>query len=112
MCCIMKEPYTQSSPFRVWLLSPPHMPMASPISPMKFQKSPAALVLSQVTCVFSMVNLVLDNLCRPAGKGLKTSLKLLVLILHLNRLPAFGFPGPCEGETALLRLWPPAFHRR
>ena len=57
-----------------------------------------------------MIDFVLDDLCRPAGEGFEASLKPLVLILHLDGLPALGFPGASEGETALLRLiWPGLF---
>ena len=52
----------------------------------------------------AVVDLVLDELGRPAGEGLEAGLKLLVLILNLDRLPAFGLPGAGEGETALLCL--------
>ena len=51
-----------------------------------------------------MVNFVLDDLCCPAGEGLKACLKLLILVLHLDGLPAFGLPDAGEGKTALLRL--------
>ena len=47
---------------------------------------------------------MLDYQGRPAGKGLEANLKLLVLIPHLDRLPAFGLPGAGEGETTLLCL--------
>ena len=40
----------------------------------------------------AVVDFVLDDLGRPAGKGFEANLKLLILILHLDRLPAFGLP--------------------
>ena len=51
-----------------------------------------------------MVDLVLDDLRRPAGKGLEPLLKLLVLVAHLDGFPALGLAGALQGETALLRL--------
>ena len=57
----------------------------------------------------TVVDLMLDNLGRPAGEGFEAGLKPLVLIMHLDGLPAFGFPGSGEGETALLRLIRPGF---
>ena len=48
-----------------------------------------------------MVNLVLDDLCRPAGKGFKARLKLFVLVLHFDRLPPFCFSRAGQRKAAL-----------
>ena len=51
-----------------------------------------------------MVNLVLNYLCRPAGKGFDPGLKLLVLPLYLDAFEAPDFPRSGEGQAALLRF--------
>ena len=51
-----------------------------------------------------MVDLVLDDLGRPAGEGLEAGLELLVLVLHFDGLPTLGLSGTGEGQTALLRF--------
>ena len=54
-----------------------------------------------------MVDLVLDDLRRPAGEGFQPGLELLVLPLDLDGLEPFRFPDAGEGEAALLGLiWP------
>ena len=50
----------------------------------------------------AMVNLVLDDLCRPAGKGLDAGFAVHGLVLHLDALPALCFPHALQGKTALL----------
>ena len=37
-----------------------------------------------------MINFVLNDLCRPAGKGFDPSLKIFCLPLYLDRLVAFA----------------------
>ena len=51
-----------------------------------------------------MVDLVLDDLRRPAGVGFEAGFKALVLILHLDRAKAPGLSHAAEGQAALLRL--------
>ena len=51
-----------------------------------------------------MVNLVLDNLGRPAGEGLEPGPHRLVLELHLDEAVALGLPRPGQGQTALFGL--------
>ena len=51
-----------------------------------------------------MVDLVLDDLRRPAGEGLQPLLKFLVLPAHLDGLPALGRAGPGKGEAALFGI--------
>ena len=51
-----------------------------------------------------MVDLVLDDLRREAGIGFDSRLKLLVLVLHLDRAVAFGFARAGQGQAALFRL--------
>lgn len=53
---------------------------------------------------FTVIDLVLNNLRCPAGKGLEPGLEFLILPLHLDGLVAFRFPGAGEGQTALLGL--------
>ena len=40
----------------------------------------------------AMVDLVLDDLCRPAGKGLDAGFAVHGLVLHLDALVALCFP--------------------
>ena len=47
---------------------------------------------------------MLDDLCRPAGKGLEPCLELLVLPLHLDGLETLCTPRAGEGQAALLGL--------
>ena len=49
-----------------------------------------------------MVDLVLDDLRRPAGKGLDARLAVHGLVLHLDALPALCFPHAFQRKTALL----------
>jgi hypothetical protein len=51
-----------------------------------------------------VVDLVLDDLRRPAGKGLAAGLEALILPLHLDGLKPFGFPRAGQGQAALLGL--------
>ena len=51
-----------------------------------------------------MVDLVLDDLRRPAGKGLEPGLELFILPLHLDDLEPLRFPPSGQGQTALLRF--------
>ena len=51
-----------------------------------------------------MVDLVLDDLRRPAGKGLDAGLAVHGLILHLDALVALCFPHAFQRKTALLGL--------
>lgn len=49
-----------------------------------------------------MVNLVLDDLRRPAGKGLKPCLKFLVLPLYFDCLKTLCLPCAGEGQAPFL----------
>ena len=51
-----------------------------------------------------MVDLVLNNLRRPAGERFNARLELLVLPLHLDGLVALRFPCAGQGQAALLRV--------
>ena len=51
-----------------------------------------------------MINLVLDNLSRPAGKGFKTGLELLILVLDLDGLPPLCLADTKQGQASLLRI--------
>ena len=51
-----------------------------------------------------MVDLVLDDLRRPADEGLEACLEFFVLPLDLDGLKPFCFPDAGEGEAALLGL--------
>ena len=51
-----------------------------------------------------MVDLVLDDLCRPAGKGLDAEFTVHGLVLHLDALVALCFPHAFQRKTALLGL--------
>ena len=51
-----------------------------------------------------MVDLVLDDLGRPAGEGLTLLLETLVLPADLDGLPPPGSAGAGEGQAPLLRL--------
>ena len=50
----------------------------------------------------TVVDLVLNDLRRPAGKGLEPCLELLVLPLYLYGLETLRAPRAGEGQTALL----------
>ena len=52
----------------------------------------------------AMVDLMLDNLCGPAGEGFQSRLELFVLVLHLDGLPAARFARAGQRQTALLGL--------
>ena len=54
-----------------------------------------------------MVDLVLNDLCRPAGKGLEPRLEFLILPLHLNGLEPLRFSCAGERQAALLGLIDP-----
>ena len=58
--------------------------------------------LNQNTVI--IVKLVLNDLSGPADKGFYANLKVLILILHINRLKSPGFSGAGQGETP--RLFP------
>ena len=49
----------------------------------------------------AMVDLVLDDLRCPAGKGLDAQLAVHGLVLHLDALPALCFPHTFQRKTAL-----------
>ena len=51
-----------------------------------------------------MVDLVLDDLRRPAGEGFQPGLEFFILPLDLDGLKPFRFPDAGEGEAALLGL--------
>lgn len=51
-----------------------------------------------------MVDLVLDDLRRPAGEGLQPCLQHFVLPLHLDGAEALRPPRAGQGKTTLLRL--------
>ena len=52
-----------------------------------------------------MIDLMLDDLSRPAGKGLDAGLELLVLVPDLDLLKPLAFPGAAQqGKTALFRF--------
>ena len=51
-----------------------------------------------------MVDLVLDDLRRPAGEGFQPGLEFFVLPLDLDGLEPLRFPDAGEGEAALLGL--------
>ena len=51
-----------------------------------------------------MVDLVLDDLSRPAGEGFQPGLEFFILPLDLDGLEPFRFPDAGEGEAALLGL--------
>ena len=50
-----------------------------------------------------MVDLVRNDLRRPAGERLDARLELLILPLHLDGLVALCFPRAGQGQAALLR---------
>ena len=52
----------------------------------------------------AVVDLVLDNLGRPAGEGLNPLLEFFVLPADLDGLPPPGSAGAGEGQAPLLRL--------
>lgn len=56
-----------------------------------------------------MVDLVMNDLRRPAGERFDAHLKLLVLPLQLDGLKPLRFPRAGQGQAALLRdvflLW-------
>ena len=53
----------------------------------------------------AMVNFVLDDLGRPALKGLDARLHLLILVLHLNFSTALGGPRAAQqAQAAFFRL--------
>ena len=43
-----------------------------------------------------MIDLVLDDLCRPAGEGLDAGLELFILPLHLDGPVAFAGTGATQ----------------
>ena len=51
-----------------------------------------------------MINFMLDDLRRPAGKCFDARLILLVLPLHLDGLKPLRFPRAGQGQAALLRV--------
>ena len=51
-----------------------------------------------------MVDLVLDDLCRPAGERFDAGLEFFVLPLHFDGLPALCGPGADEGKAALFGI--------
>ena len=51
-----------------------------------------------------MVDLVLDDLGRPAGEGFQPDLEILVLVPHLDGAVPPGPADAGEGEAPLLRL--------
>ena len=51
-----------------------------------------------------MVDLVLNDLGCPSGKGFQPFLELLILPAYFDRLPPPDWADPCEGEAALLRV--------
>ena len=51
-----------------------------------------------------MVNLMLNDLRRPAGERLDARLELLILPLHLDGLITLCFPRAGQGQAALLRV--------
>ena len=52
----------------------------------------------------AVVDLMLNDLRRPTGKGFDARLKFLILPLHLDGLKALGFPCTAEGEAAFFRF--------
>ena len=56
-----------------------------------------------------MVDLVLDDLRRPAGEGLQPLLKFLVLPAHLDGLPPLGRADAGKRQASLLRIVGAAF---
>ena len=52
----------------------------------------------------TMVDLMLNDLRRPAGERFNVRLELLVLPLHLDGLVALCFPRAGQGQAALLRV--------
>lgn len=53
---------------------------------------------------FAVVDLVLNDLCRPAGEGLVPRLEFFVLPLHLDGLKSLRFPRAGKGQAVFLRL--------
>ena len=51
-----------------------------------------------------MVDLVLNDLRRPAGERFNARLELLILPLHLDGLITLCFPRAGQGQAALLRV--------
>ena len=51
-----------------------------------------------------MIDLVLNDLRRPAGERFNARLELLVLPLHLDGLITLCFPRAGQGQAALLRV--------
>ena len=52
---------------------------------------------------FTVVDLVLNDLRRPAGEGLAPRLKFLVLPLHLDGLESLRLPRTGKGQASFLR---------
>ena len=52
----------------------------------------------------AVVDLVLNDLCRPAGEGLEPRLEFLILPLYFNSLETLRFSCAGEGQAALLGL--------
>ena len=52
----------------------------------------------------AVVDLMLDDLGRPAGEGFEPNLEAVILIPHLDGAVSFRLPGPGQGQAPLLRL--------